>query len=393
MIVLSVIIVIVLIVLTVGVLYLYFLAFAGLVTHKKYPEFSGNYRFLILIPAYNEQPVIGRTLQSLRDLNYKGKVEIAVIADNCSDNTAAIARDFGVKVLERYDDVNRGKGYALEWAIKLYNLDNYDAVAIVDADTRVESNMLQAMAESLTAGTGAVQLYYGFLEELKTGVSYLQKMANIVENKFFYKGRAQLGLPILLRGTGMAIKSSVLKAHPWDSHSITEDVDYAVNLLVDGVKIDFNVNSMVMAAATSSYQQSHSQRLRWASGTFELIKNKMLPLIKMGLTKSRPDLIELSFSFLLLSRPLLIYIAFIMLVLSLFTGSARGTLMLWAGTLVGLLVAYLLAGIFFMKEKGRVLKSLLQVPVYACWFVMVQVKAIIKSGKMDWKRTERKIDE
>ncbi|MCP4580776.1 MAG: glycosyltransferase [candidate division Zixibacteria bacterium] len=373
---------------------MFILAVIGLLGAKEYPETVGKYDFLILIPAHNEEQVIARTLESLKMLEPVGRIEIAVIADNCDDSTAQIARNFNVTVLERSDDINKGKGFALEWAIDQYDLDSFQAVAIVDADTLIESNMLITMAKSLESGAGAVQLYYGFSVEQKTSLSYLQSMANIVENIMFYKPRAILGLPILLRGTGMAIDSRVLRDHPWDSHSITEDVEYAVNLLIDEIKIDFNIDSMVFAAATSSYDQSHSQKLRWASGTFELIKNKMLPLMYKGIKTGRPDLIELGLSFMLLSRPLLIYIAGIAMVLGFFAGSGLNQIfVIWSLLLVVLLILYLMTGIIFISDKKAALKSLLQIPRYGFWFFLVQIKALLKLGKMGWTRTERKIDE
>lgn len=192
----------------------------------------------------------------------------------------------------------------------------------------------------------------------------------------------------------MAIKTDVLKNHPWDSHSITEDVEYAVNLLINKVKIDFNTDSMVYAPSTSSYEQSQSQKLRWAAGTFELIKNKTLPLLNKGITDIRFDLIELGLSFLLLSRPLLIYIAIIALVLSLFAGPGLTLIFaIWALILIALVVAYLLAGIIFINNKKAAFKSLAQVPRYGIWLLIVQLKALFNLGKLGWTRTERKVND
>jgi len=389
-IILDIVVLLILLSLSGATLYLYLLAVIGLFGQKEYTEISENYDFLILIPAHNEEQVITRTLECLMKLEPVGRVEITVIADNCDDSTAKIARDFDVTVLERSDDTNKGKGFALEWAIDQYDLDSFQAVAIVDADTIIEPNMLKTMAKSLESGAGAD----GFSVEQITSLSYLQKMANIVENIMFYKPRAILGLPVLLRGTGMAIDSRVLQEHPWHSHSITEDVEYAVNLLKDEIKIDFNIDSMVFAAATSSYDQSQSQKLRWASGTFELIKNKMLPLMYKGIKTGRLNLIELGLSFLLLSRPLLIYIACFALILGIFTGGGFNYIYaLWSLLLIILLVAYLMTGIIFIPDKKAAFKSLLQIPRYGFWFFMVQIKALLKLGKMGWTRTERKTDE
>ncbi len=379
---------------SIAVLYLYLLALVGIIGRKIYPKTNNRYDYLVLIPAHDEGKVIGKTLEHLKKLRPSGKLEIAVIADNCTDSTAEIADGYGITVHERIDADNRGKGYALEWAIKLYNLDDFDAVVVVDADTIVQENMLEVMSQSFDSGAGAVQLYYGFSIEQKTALSYLQKIANIVENKLFYKPRAILGLPILLRGTGMAIKSKVLKNHPWNSHSITEDVEFAVNLIREGYAIDFNTNSEVYAAATSSYEQSQSQKMRWAAGTFELIKNYFLKLLKDGFTNARSDLIELGLSFLILSRPMLVYIVVLGSIFALCSQQTlRWPLVYWGLILIGLLSIYMLSGIVFIKEKYQACRAMVQIPKYAVWFLAVQVKALMSSGKLGWKRTERKVDE
>ena len=376
--------------LLIAVCYLYFLALVGITQRKKYPEVSNKYDFLILLPAHNEEKVISKTLESILNLIPLGKVTIAVIADNCDDNTVEIAKSFDIKVLERYNDTNKGKGYALHWGISQFNLQDYDYVAIIDADTITEPNMLIAMAESFEAGAGAVQLYYGFIASQKTHLSYLQEMASFSENLLFYKARSILKLPILLRGSGMAIKTDVLQKYPWNSFSITEDVDYAVNLLKEGVIIDCNVNSAVYSAATSSYKQSTSQKIRWASGTAKLIKEKVFGLIYLGLIKRKLELIELGFSFFLLSRPLLIYLISIVLILNnFFSPSFQDIFSLLCLSLISLLIIYNILGIIYMKDKFAAFRALFFIPFYGIWFLYIQIVAIIKSGKLSWVRTER----
>ncbi len=286
--------VLLLIALSSAVAHLYFIGIFGLLGRRKPKDCPSDFRFLVLIPAHNEADGIGRTLDSVANLERVGDLEVAVIADNCTDNTAAVALEHGATVIERHDESNRGKGYALAHGIAQYDLDEFDGVVIIDADTIVASNMLKASAKSLASDYGAVQVSNEFIIEKDTPLARLQEMANMVENVLFYRGRAVLRLGILLRGTGMAIRADVLKAHPWDSHSVTEDVDYAVNLLKDGVKIDFTRETFVRSAATSTYEQSYTQKERWASGTFSLILGKLPGLIGTGLVKGRFELLELA---------------------------------------------------------------------------------------------------
>jgi len=371
--------------------YLYFLGVFGVLGRRRRGDIGSDFHFLVLIPAHNEAEGIGRTLASVANLERVGDLEVGVIADNCTDNTAETALQSGATVIERHDETHRGKGYALAYGIAQYNLDDFDGVVIIDADTIVAPNLLKAVGRSFESGYGAVQVSNEFYIEQDTPLARLQETANMVENVLFYHGRAVLHLGILLRGTGMGIRADVLKAHPWDSHSVTEDVDYAVNLLIDGVKIDFTRETHVRSAATSSYEQSYSQKERWASGTFSLIIDKLPGLLKAGLVKGRFELMELAGSLFILSRPTLIFVSLIPLALSFFCSPELRTMFLiWPIVIILMLMAYILSGIFLVQDKKASGRALLHIPTFGVWLFFVQIKAFLKRKGIDWTRTERK---
>ena len=117
-------------------------------------------RFAILVPAHDEETVIKRLLQSLHELDYPADLlDIYVIADNCEDDTEALARAAGARVLSRRDPKRLGKGHALRWALQAISLAEYDAVVMVDADSVVDQEFLRAMDARLAAGAQAVQGY------------------------------------------------------------------------------------------------------------------------------------------------------------------------------------------------------------------------------------------
>ena len=391
MFVLETICVLLLAVLSLAVGYLYFLALVAVFSRKAFAGVPDDYSFLILVPAHNEETGITATLESLSSLEKPGRAQVVVIADNCTDKTAQLARQAGVQVLERFDEINRGKGFALEWAMSTLNLGEFDAVAIIDADTFVEPGMLTAMASALMSGHGAVQLNYRFVAAAGEPLSCLQEMASHVENMLFYRGRAVFNLPILLRGSGMAIRTEVIRDHPWDSHSITEDVDYAVNLIRKSVSITFSAESAVDSLATSTYRQFQGQKKRWASGTILMVREKTLPLLKQGCSQGRLKLIELALSFLLLSRPAMVYMVLPVIILSLFASDAYRLILIgWCLGLVLAIVAYLLLGIFYVKSKWSAVKALLHLPVYIFWYLKVSVRAALDHKQSDWVRTDRK---
>jgi cellulose synthase/poly-beta-1,6-N-acetylglucosamine synthase-like glycosyltransferase len=372
--------------------YLYFLALLGFMFQQGRAKPSRVYRFLILVPAHNESRGLCPTIGSLKDLSNDHEQRIVVIVDNCTDDTADVARKSGADVLERTNPELRGKGYALQWALEQFNLDDFDAVVVVNADTTVEKNMLDVMAGALDRGTAALQVNYLFMPSGDSAIGQLQHIASLVENQLFYKGRALLGLPVLLRGSGMAIRTEILKEHPWDSHSITEDVDFSVKLSRLGHRVEFTTATSVYSAATTEYNQAVTQKTRWASGTFALIADHFFPLLAAGL-KGRPGLIEMAFSLFLLSRPLLIYVAAVVMLLSLLIPSPERWLLVSVNLLIiFLLIVYLLLGALLADDRYKAARAISRIPGYGLWFLGIQVKSLMGFRKSDWERTARNTD-
>ena len=377
--------------LSLGVLHLYFLALVGIFGTRKLPPPKREYAFRILVPAYNEEAGLGDTLTSLQKLKPAGSVEIVVIADNCTDRTADIAHEHGVRVLERTDPDHRGKGEALEWAIRECGLTDCDVVLVTDADTQVESNALLVVVAAIEGGAEVVQLNFEVTVGEESPLAHLQHIANAVENRCFYYGRSLLRLPILLRGSGMAFTSEVLRRHPFCSHSITEDSDFAVDLMRAGVRVDYVMDSTISTAATSTYDQSQTQRDRWASGIFSLIRSRMVPLIRTGLVEGRFKLVESAFSFLLLSRPTMIYFAAVCMAIALVCSvEYRLTFLIWSDLLGMLIILYLALGVFFVKDRKAAFKALRHAPFFGAWLLTVQVKGLIVRNDRGWVRTARR---
>jgi cellulose synthase/poly-beta-1,6-N-acetylglucosamine synthase-like glycosyltransferase len=377
-----------------GVIYLFYLALVGFLSKEKEVEFEGKFNFLILVPAHNEGKSLVDTIVSLKDIHKTGEDKIVVVADNCDDDTAQIARDHGVEVLERNEPTLRGKGYALRWAMDQYNLDDFNAVAIIDADTIVEQNILPVMATSLSSGFGAIQLNnMPYLKDNSPLVS-LQYIASLTENYLFYKPRSVLRLPVLLRGTGMAIRSDVLQKHPWDSHSITEDVDYAVNILKEGYKITFSTQSKVSAKSPESFDQAMTQKKRWSSGTFGLIADNFGALIKTGIGTKNYGLVELAFSLFLLSRPTMIYFSTLMIIFTLLGSPPNQNALIGVNIiLISLIIIYIFSGALLSKNRMQLLSAIPLIPFYGVWYLLVQIRSLFGFRKSEWVRTERKSDE
>src|SRR3954452_3504310 len=199
-------------------------------------------RFAVLVPAHDEEASIASTLESLFAQDYPSELyDVVVIADNCSDATAAVAREHGALVLERSDATQRGKGFALAWALERLpgEADRAEAIAFVDADCRVTPNFLTALGARLRAGAQAVQSANVVANPEESTASALRYAAFALVNWVKPLGRTTLGLSTSLHGTGMAMTRDVLRRHPWNAFGLAEDHEYAYRLIAAGERIDF----------------------------------------------------------------------------------------------------------------------------------------------------------
>lgn len=377
--------------LTSGIAYLYIIAFAALKNKDVNTANVRERKVCAVIPAFNESSEIANCLEALLKAEGIANSDIYVIADNCTDNTAGIAKKHGVNVLERFDTTSRGKGYALSWAFSKIDINNYDYIFIVDADNIVASSVFRECNKAFELGADALQVCLILTSDKKASpLSVLQNIASIVENRLFWKGRNALGLYILLRGTGMAISTETLKKCPWNAFGITEDTEFALNLIKSGYSIRFLSDTSVETQSTSTYKQSASQKMRWASGTIHMIGRTFFPLIVKGISTGRLKLCELAFSLLLLSRPTLFYSA-IMLGGTSFFCSPILRLPVFFGSiiLILLVVIYLFTGIFFIPNKRTVFPALLHIPLYGFWLLRIQFLSLF-FPKRHWVRTQRK---
>ncbi|MDH4099357.1 MAG: glycosyltransferase family 2 protein [Nitrospirota bacterium] len=351
-------------------------------------------QFIILIPAHNEEGNISKTLLSCARLDYpESHYKVCVVADNCSDRTAEIVRQHGVLCLERYDDIKRGKGYALEWAIDQLK-DNIDAFVILDADCMLEQNALKVFAASFAKGAGAVQSRYVVANPDESPLSYAQAVGNTIENDLFYASKSRLGLAILLRGTGMAIKKAVLSEHPWGAHSIVEDVEYSIGLIRHGVRVDFSSETQVLSDFPATVGQLTVQRKRWATGNLNLGKTQALGLMRDGLVKKNLQLFDAGWTLLVLSRPLLILflaIAAVASITSFCFAPTQFSLILLLGSLgfIALNIVYFSVGIAVLGLSFKRLGLLLRTPFTVARLIGITLAGLMDINNNAWARTPR----
>lgn len=231
-------------------------------------------RLAILIPAHDEEIILPELLSSIKNMSYPVEYfDVHVIADNCTDNTATVAKKYGAHVHVRSDQNNIGKGYALDWCLrKLWSEDHhYEAYIFVDADTVVAPNLLNVLNNQVNQGAKIVQVYYGVKDAgLSWNVS-LRYAALAVLHFLRPQGRMVLGCSAGLKGNGMLFTEDVLVKHPWPA-SVTEDIEYHMILLLDDYSVKFAPDTAVWGEMPKKFEQSQSQLARWEHGRLDMAR-------------------------------------------------------------------------------------------------------------------------
>lgn len=225
----------------------------------------------ILVPAHNEEQLIARTIESLQD-SATEQTEVIVIADNCDDATAEIARNLGATVLERQDLQLRGKNYALDFAIHLLGMRTPppDAVAVVDADTVVSRNFAGTVADAIARGAEAVQVYYR-APESDQPLGRLRRLALALGHWSRPLGASRLGLGTSLKGNGMAFDWPVAR-DGIGGQGITEDAAFSLSLASRGIPIRFIPDAWVEGFMAEDYAAARVQDSRWERGRRGLMR-------------------------------------------------------------------------------------------------------------------------
>jgi cellulose synthase/poly-beta-1,6-N-acetylglucosamine synthase-like glycosyltransferase len=249
-------------------------------------------RFLCLTMAHDEEAVIGEHVRNLLSMDYpQDRFDVVVVADNCTDRTAEIARDAGATVWKRRSMGERGKGHALRWTLyERADLTKYDAVCVADADNLMDPNFLEEMARCLNEGHEVIQAYLDTKNPRDTWVSASYAAAYWYMNRFWQRARIKWGLSGALGGTGLCIKTSLLSTLPWQARSLTEDLEYSTQVLLSGRRVYWTPNTRVYDEKPLTLKQSLPQRTRWLRGHWSTAFHyspQLLRALLRGSTRSR----------------------------------------------------------------------------------------------------------
>ena len=254
----------------------------GLFYRKRKIKFSPQKRFAVLIAAHNEEQVIGPLLANLKRMEYPQDLyDVFVIADNCTDQTAAIVRNAGVQVAERFSESERGKGFAIRWMLeRLKDMDTqYDAVVMFDADNLVATNFLRVMNDRLLEGSKVIQGYLDIKNPFDSWVSISMAISYWYTNRMWQLSRYHLKLSSALRGTGLCIDMPLLQKLGWEATGLTEDVEFGAKCVSLGIYPVWAHDAKVYDEKPITLRASMRQRLRWMQGHFNCAQQYMMPLL------------------------------------------------------------------------------------------------------------------
>jgi 1,2-diacylglycerol 3-beta-glucosyltransferase len=369
---------------------IYLLILACLSGRPASPLASSREKFFdVIIPAHDEADGIGHTIASLKRLSWpSAKYRIVVVADNCTDATASISREAGAMVIERQDLTRRGKGYALEYAFTWSRSAGIaDAVAVVDADSVVSANLLESFAAGIDAGACAMQAHYGVLNASDSWRTRLMAIALGAIHNVRSRARERLGLSCGIRGNGWCVTHDLLDEIPYRSFSLTEDIEFGVELGLAGYRVGYCDESHVYGEMVTDENAARGQRQRWEGGRLGLIREKVPALIRAAIAQRSLLCVDLALDLLVLPLSYVVVNVFGIVVIAAMNPDGFRSALLAVGIIDLLALTIYVCRGWMLSGIGIVgIWDLLRVPGFLFWKLLI----IRFHPKPDtWIRTKR----
>ena len=349
-------------------IYQFAISICALINFKDKPLLENkNHRFMAIIPAHNEENVVENLINSLKKQDYpKELYDIYVIADNCTDKTAQIAKNAGAIVYERFDSMHKTKGAALNWflAQKIEEDAPYDAFCIFDADNVVDVNFIKNMNKKLCQGETVVQ------------------------------GYRDIGLSPLINGTGFMVRFDQIKPEGWNTKTLTEDIEFSLKQIIKGKKLGWARDAVVYDEQPVGFKQSWSQRSRWTVGHIQCMKEyttKLALAVKEHKTVMNFD------GLLYIVGSIPIFVASIVLLLTnslLYLGSGLSLMQLvesYARYVIPTFLLPIFTAMLIMKMEHKpikpMVKGLICYPLFLGSWILINFKCLFKR-ETTWEKIE-----
>jgi 1,2-diacylglycerol 3-beta-glucosyltransferase len=347
-------------------------------------------RLLFLVAAHDEELHIAGCVRSLMDMTYPASQRrIVVIADNCSDATARLAREQGCECFERTDPTLPGKPRAIDWALGQIDLREWDACVIVDADSTVARSFALGLAKLAPLNDIVFQPNNGVLNEFENWLTRLGGLLGRCRFQVTYPLKQSAGLNVPI-SNGMGIGTNLLIRDGWRSYSITEDTELYAIYTEAGVAMRHAGDADLFSQESRSLQEGATQRRRWIAGRFCILRDwgpRILRSPNIGWRQKLDAFVELA-----LPAPVLHLVVAIAVVAAALLG-VRGELGQWiaflAFTSLSAIVVNTLTAIWRHPQPWRTASSFFMLPVYAVWRLVVILRTFMTVRDTTWRRTSR----
>jgi 1,2-diacylglycerol 3-beta-glucosyltransferase len=346
--------------------------------------------FAVIVPAHDEEQGIRETIGQLLAADYPSRMlRIFVVADNCTDETAAAAREAGAQVLVRTDPENRGKGQALDWILRESPqlFEGVELIAFIDADMKVDGRFFNAMAAVFTRDKAVVaQGRYLVANPCRSVLSAVGYMSFCYVNHVRPAGRCFWGGTADLKGSGMVFRSQFLLARGWNAHSIAEDIQLGKQLMLEGVRVAYVPNALVESDIPATLSQVSVQQSRWEGGKREIYA-EIFPRIVDGFLR-RPSWLLMDGLFEMLVPPLsaVILINIAGAALAGLVGSDAVWVFIASLATFG---AAVLSGLLQNRAPIGVYWRLLAAPAFVMWKAWLLLRVFFSAAPKTWQRTPR----
>ena len=385
-------------IITIFWIYELMISLCSLIKFKDKPlKVNKKHKFMAIIPAHNEEAVIENLVESLQNQDYdKELLDIYVIADNCDDRTADIARNAGAIVYERFDESKKTKGYALDWFLKqkIEEKADYDAFFIFDADNIVDKDFTKNMNKKLCQGEEVVQGYRDIKNPTDSWITAGYALFYWQMHRFYHLARYNIGLSPLLNGTGFMVKFDLIKNTGWDTVTLTEDIEFSLKRIIKGKRLGWATDAIVYDEQPLGFKASWSQRSRWTVGHIQCMKIYTKQLINA--TKENKTMMNLD-GVLYIVGSIPMFVASLILLLSnflMYMANAMGTAELIINVLRYVLPTFFLpifAALFTLYIEKKPIKPMLKwclyYPLFIGSWLLINFKCLFKRDTK-WEKIE-----
>lgn len=356
-----------------------------------------KHKFAIIVPARNEDKVIGNLLKSLSKQDYpKELYDVFVVLNNCIDKTKEISIENGVQIIECMEGVS-SKGEALEIAFNNLDKYDYDAYIIFDADNIVHPKFINNMNNAIEQGYDLAQGFRDSKNISDTWISSCYSIHYLIHNIFLNKARMNIDKSSFINGTGFMMTKNYINRRGYKVHTLTEDIELTVKCALEDEKIAYIDEAITYDEQPTTFTESWKQRKRWSIGTVQCFNTYFKKILRKGV---RENNFENTDAFVFLCSPFIQFLGTISYISHLLIGISQFEYMNYTGKFLTLVSWYLTSIILSivsirLKRKNIIpyLKGILTLPIFILSWIPINIIAIFgKKKKSKWERIEHTRD-